>query len=226
MKFNPNLYDGINRRITQVFGANRWAYLKYGLLGHDGTDFAVPTGTGINAVLDGYVLWAKWNGAYGNEVRLAHSGGSQTCYAHLKSFSVKAGQTVKGGQRIGISDNTGNSSGPHLHFGFRPPHFNQNNGYKGWVNPLPYFSQDVPGESAPSSTKLTPVISTPAPTAPKPGFPKNVTTTTTLNNRMGPGTGYRIFEVLPKGRVVKVVSLSNGWYKTAGGHYISAAYTK
>ncbi|CAL9515983.1 M23 family metallopeptidase [Streptomyces sp. enrichment culture] len=91
---------------------------------HSGQDYAVPTGTPVVAVHGGTVVKAGGNGAgdgpaYGNAVVVKHSNGKYSQYAHLSSVNVKAGQVVKTGQKIALSGNTGNSSGPHLHFEIR-----------------------------------------------------------------------------------------------------------
>ncbi|MEU5162973.1 LysM peptidoglycan-binding domain-containing M23 family metallopeptidase [Streptomyces sp. NPDC020875] len=86
---------------------------------HTGVDFAVPTGTGIKSIGPGTVVSAGWAGAYGNEVVIKHTDGTYSQYAHLSSLSVAAGQTVSGGQQIGLAGSTGNSSGPHLHLEVR-----------------------------------------------------------------------------------------------------------
>ncbi|KOU57116.1 peptidase [Streptomyces sp. MMG1533] len=86
---------------------------------HTGVDFAVPTGTSVQAVAAGEVVTAGWGGSFGYQVVIRHSDGRYTQYAHLSAISVKAGQTVGGGRRIGRSGSTGNSTGPHLHFEVR-----------------------------------------------------------------------------------------------------------
>ncbi|MFD5708944.1 peptidase [Streptomyces pharetrae CZA14] len=86
---------------------------------HTGVDFPVPTGTSIKAVAPGRVVSAGWGGSFGYEVVIRHGDGRYTQYAHLSAISVKAGQSVGGGQRIGRAGSTGNSSGPHLHFEVR-----------------------------------------------------------------------------------------------------------
>lgn len=83
---------------------------------HTGLDFVGALGSPIYAAADGTVVSAKPEGAYGNMVKIKHADGSRTLYAHLTSFSVKKGDTVERGQRIGSLGSTGNSSGPHLHF--------------------------------------------------------------------------------------------------------------
>ena len=60
---------------------------------------------------------ASYNGGYGNYVEIDHGRGLVSFYAHLKSFAVKAGAQVEQGQQIARSDNTGTSTGAHLHFG-------------------------------------------------------------------------------------------------------------
>ncbi|UQX04062.1 transglycosylase family protein [Streptomyces sp. RerS4] len=101
---------------------------------HTGVDFPVPTGTSIKAVGSGTVESAGWAGAYGYQVVIRHSDGRYSQYAHLSALGVKAGQQVSGGQRIGRSGSTGNSSGPHLHFEMR-----SGPGYGSDIDPLKYL---------------------------------------------------------------------------------------
>lgn len=86
---------------------------------HTGVDFPVPTGTSVKAVAAGHVVAAGWGGSFGYQVVIRHSDGRYTQYAHLSAISVRAGQSVSGGQRIGRSGATGNVTGPHLHFEVR-----------------------------------------------------------------------------------------------------------
>ncbi|MDC0766628.1 transglycosylase family protein [Streptomyces sp. HD] len=86
---------------------------------HTGVDFPVPTGTSVKSVGAGQVVSAGWGGSFGYQVVIRHSDGRYTQYAHLSAISVKAGQSVGAGQRIGRSGSTGNSTGPHLHFEVR-----------------------------------------------------------------------------------------------------------
>ncbi|MGY1500022.1 M23 family metallopeptidase [Streptomyces sp. QTS52] len=91
---------------------------------HSGQDFAVPSGTKVVAAHGGTVVKAGGNGAgdgpaYGNAVVIKHGNGTYSQYAHLSRIDVKVGQVVATGQRIALSGNTGNSSGPHLHFEIR-----------------------------------------------------------------------------------------------------------
>jgi murein DD-endopeptidase MepM/ murein hydrolase activator NlpD len=91
---------------------------------HSGQDFAVPIGTDVVATHGGTVVKAGGNGAgdgpaYGNAIVIKHGNGTYSQYAHLSKINVKIGQVVKTGQSIAKSGNTGNSSGPHLHFEIR-----------------------------------------------------------------------------------------------------------
>ncbi|WP_413757721.1 M23 family metallopeptidase [Streptomyces sp. MMBL 11-3] len=91
---------------------------------HSGQDFAVSSGTPVVAAHGGTVVKAGGNGAgdgpaYGNAVVIKHGNGTYSQYAHLSRIDVRIGQTVGTGQRIALSGNTGNSSGPHLHFEIR-----------------------------------------------------------------------------------------------------------
>ncbi|WP_315335385.1 M23 family metallopeptidase [Pseudomonas grimontii] len=87
-------------------------------------DIAMPEGTPIIVARSGVVVKiensqiGRGNDASGNFVRVQHDDGSQGVYLHLKqgSVSVRAGQRVAVGSALGLSGNTGNSSGPHLHF--------------------------------------------------------------------------------------------------------------
>jgi murein DD-endopeptidase MepM/ murein hydrolase activator NlpD len=86
---------------------------------HTGVDLAAPVGTPVLAANSGAVIFAGWNSwGYGNTVVLAH-GPYLTLYGHMSSINVGCGQLVSVGQVIGAVGNTGNSSGPHLHFEIR-----------------------------------------------------------------------------------------------------------
>lgn len=86
---------------------------------HTGVDFAVPTGTSVRAVAAGRVVSAGWGGSYGYQVVIRHHDGRYSQYGHLSAISVRPGQTVAAGSRIGRSGATGNVTGPHLHFEVR-----------------------------------------------------------------------------------------------------------
>jgi murein DD-endopeptidase MepM/ murein hydrolase activator NlpD len=86
---------------------------------HAGMDIGAHTGTPVLAPADGLVVFAARNGGYGNMMIVQHSQTMTTVYGHLKSYIAKKGQYVKRGQVIALSDNTGWSTGPHLHFEVR-----------------------------------------------------------------------------------------------------------
>ena len=89
--------------------------------GHRAIDVGSWTGSPIKAADSGYVVIAGggWNGGYGNHVVVDHGNGFTTLYAHLNSIYVRAGENVSRGEQIGTVGNTGNSTGPHLHFEIR-----------------------------------------------------------------------------------------------------------
>ncbi|WP_077796454.1 transglycosylase family protein [Streptomyces sp. JHA26] len=101
---------------------------------HTGVDFPVPTGTSVKSVAAGRVVSAGWGGSYGYQVVVRHADGRYSQYAHLSAISVKDGQSVGAGQRIGRSGATGNVTGPHLHFEVRT-----GPGFGSDVDPLAYL---------------------------------------------------------------------------------------
>ncbi len=88
----------------------RWGRL------HGGVDLAVSEGTPVYASDNGKVIFAGSGGGYGNYVILDHNNGFKTLYAHNSDLLVSAGDIVAQGDKIALSGNTGNSTGPHLHF--------------------------------------------------------------------------------------------------------------
>lgn len=101
-----------NFRYTSGFG-RRWGRM------HEGIDMAGPVGTPIYSTGDGVVTFAGRQGAYGNLIKIRHELGTETRYAHLNRISVRVGQRVSQGERIGDMGNTGRSTGPHLHYEVR-----------------------------------------------------------------------------------------------------------
>ncbi|WP_413808920.1 M23 family metallopeptidase [Streptomyces sp. OE57] len=97
---------------------------------HTGIDFPVSYGTPVMAATDGTVK-AQWNDAYGNMVVLTSPDGTETWYCHLSSAKIRSG-TVKAGETIAYSGNSGNSTGPHLHFEVHP-------GGGAAIDPLPWL---------------------------------------------------------------------------------------
>ncbi|MFJ7901154.1 M23 family metallopeptidase [Streptomyces sp. NPDC096198] len=98
---------------------------------HTGIDFPVSYGTTVMAATDGTVR-TQWNSAYGNMLILTAKDGTETWYCHLSRYQVATGASVKAGEPIAFSGNSGNSTGPHLHFEVRP-----NGGAA--VDPLPWL---------------------------------------------------------------------------------------
>ncbi|MCZ9354399.1 M23 family metallopeptidase [Streptomyces mutabilis] len=86
---------------------------------HSGIDFPVSYGTTVMAATDGTVR-TQYNSAYGNMMIVTAKDGTETWYCHLSSYQVPSGTTVKAGDAIAFSGNSGNSTGPHLHFEVRP----------------------------------------------------------------------------------------------------------
>ncbi|WP_406382273.1 M23 family metallopeptidase [Streptomyces sp. NBC_01618] len=124
--------------LSASFGndGSRWAHK------HSGQDFAVPIGTKVEAVHGGTVVKAGPNGggdgpAYGNAVVIKHANGTYSQYAHLSRIDVRIGETVKTGEKIALSGNTGNSSGPHLHFEIR-----HTANYGSAVNPVSFLHKE------------------------------------------------------------------------------------
>ncbi len=129
---NSNSFNGYiwpaKGTFTSGFG---WRWGKM----HKGIDIAAPIGTPIMAAASGEVIFAGWNsGGYGNLVKLKHTDGSITLYAHNNRIYVRKGQRIKQGQQIAEMGSTGYSTGPHLHFEIRL------NGRVS-VNPIAYLSK-------------------------------------------------------------------------------------
>lgn len=108
------------RNVTSVYGMRTNPVTGVYKL-HAGIDIAAPgvDGTITVAAKSGTVVYAGYVEGYGNLVVLAHENGIETRYAHLATYIVSTGQRVNAGQRIGLVGNTGNSTGPHLHFEVR-----------------------------------------------------------------------------------------------------------
>jgi len=116
------------RYITSYFGMRKDP-ISGVLQFHDGVDFRADTGTTVMASLDGTISVVGESWLYGKYIIISHSNGYKTLYGHLSSASVRQGDRVARGRKIGESGNTGYSTGPHLHFGM----YDKNNKL---VNPL------------------------------------------------------------------------------------------
>ena len=96
---------------------SRYGWRRSGF--HTGIDYALSYGSPIYASEDGVVTCAQWSGNYGYLVKIQHSGGFETRYAHCSRFAVSVGDEVKKGDVISYVGSTGNSTGPHVHLEIR-----------------------------------------------------------------------------------------------------------
>lgn len=125
---------------SQGFGENPAIYAQFNLAGHNGLDWGCPQGTHVYAAHDGIaVQGSDSSGGVGITVNGLEC---KTVYWHLSKI-MKTGD-VKAGDLIGLSGNTGFSTGPHLHFGLKLTDtngkvLNRNNGFDGAVDPSPYL---------------------------------------------------------------------------------------
>jgi len=135
IKLRKNLFEG-NGYLTQRFGEHPEWYGVYGLLGHNGIDYGIPTGRELYSCIYGVCTERAYDeNGYGNYVKIENDE-CGVIYAHLKEFKVKVGDKIAAGTILGLSDNTGNSTGPHLHFGVFPKPRDRTNGYAGYIDPL------------------------------------------------------------------------------------------
>jgi murein DD-endopeptidase MepM/ murein hydrolase activator NlpD len=135
---------------TQRFGERPNFYANLGSpKGHNGMDFRTKQQSGewtvpVYATMKGVVSEVDenvWNGKF---VRIDHPNGFQSVYLHLSETSVETGQEIDQGQKIAISGNTGGASeAPHLHFGYRPIKFEKDNGAMGYIDPAPFFIDEI-----------------------------------------------------------------------------------
>jgi len=142
-------------KITQLYGRNPAAYMPFGLKGHEGLDLRAANGSRVRAGAKGIVYRVEDNpnsGAYGIHVRIkseASDGVFSHIYAHFEKTLVKEGDIVEAGQDIGLADNTGNSSGAHLHVTLKLDGADARGA--SWIekddiiDPTPYFSDIFPG---------------------------------------------------------------------------------
>lgn len=84
--------------------------------GHHGVDIGLPVGEPVHCAFSGIVRVATRMGGYGNCIVVRHPNGLETLYGHLSKINVQPNQQVEVGEVIGLGGNTGNSTGPHLHF--------------------------------------------------------------------------------------------------------------
>ncbi len=119
---NPDIYP-INKdklvSVAQLFGVEFKNPITQKVMIHGGVDLEAEEGIAVYSTADGEVVSATNNGGWGNLIVVDHGNGFETWYAHLKDFAVEKGDKVTKGQEIGFVGNTGNSTGPHLHYEIR-----------------------------------------------------------------------------------------------------------
>lgn len=116
--FSEGFAIPLDSYITSIYGARR-VFNKKKVTKHLGTDFRAAIGTPIPAANSGRVVVSRDLFYTGNTVTIDHGLGIFTVYGHLSKMLVKEGDSVKKGQRIAFSGNTGRTSGPHLHWGIK-----------------------------------------------------------------------------------------------------------
>ena len=123
----------VTGEITSYFGYRSSGSTNgIGSTNHQGLDIGVPMDSDVAAADGGKVVEAGWTGGYGNYVEIDHGNGRRTVYGHLDGYYVQKGDVVSKGDVIALSGSTGNSTGPHLHFGVK-----ENNKF---VDPMMYFN--------------------------------------------------------------------------------------
>lgn len=111
IKANYSLIKPLEGQITSRFGLRENVNPKY----HTGIDIAENQGTVIVAAMEGTVELVSGEGNYGNHFKITN-GEISTLYAHCKTIYIKEGETIKQGQQVAEVGETGNATGPHLHF--------------------------------------------------------------------------------------------------------------
>ena len=210
-------------KISQPFGTNPDGYpdfyKQFGFKGHNGIDFYGVMNDYIFATCEGHVTVAHYDSTgYGNLTVIVDKEGGQHYYGHQNAICINVGADVKAGQHIGYMGNTGNvignaySDGTHLHYGYRPAGYDKNNGYGGFVDPMPYFRNEIiPTQSSPIESAN--------------GWAEIVCED---GANVRDEAGGKFVTWLPKGiRVYKVgeCKTANGlvWEKINGGYYVARA---
>lgn len=210
-----------------------WRFTNaFGPPGHYGFDFGIDEGTPVMAARSGEVLLVdadgEYNNGYGNYITLWHDAARTpsgvwkatqfTLYAHLSRVTVKNGDPVTAGQVIGFSGNTGNSTGPHLHF---------------QVQEVKYPVATRPAETSGTCIDPYPLLCnleaetvtpppTPGPTPTGLTLPGKIITTATdgLNLRPGPGTNFKPYRLLPVGTQLDGIEVVVDWVKVTVAFYV------
>ena len=115
-EMTPNVWPTNSTYVTSEFGRRYNPFDGTTSDWHGGLDIGDDYGAPIYATASGYVEQSGWYGGYGRYVRISHDYGYQTCYGHMSSINVSAGEYVKKGEVIGYVGSSGYSTGPHLHY--------------------------------------------------------------------------------------------------------------
>lgn len=118
--FNPVMQEDWTKLISSNFGS-RLHPIDGTVRQHNGVDIAVPEGTRLYSACSGTVTTARYSDSAGYMVTVTAENGYQVTFMHMKSYVVAANQTIQAGQFVGLSGNTGNSTGPHLHLAVQTP---------------------------------------------------------------------------------------------------------
>jgi septal ring factor EnvC (AmiA/AmiB activator) len=130
--------------LTQVFGVNPQMYAQFGLKGHNGLDYGLPNSTKVLAPHNGKVIESTLDTkGYGLYVKIENSI-EGSLLAHCKELRVGVGDIVEEGQLVALSDNSGNSTGPHLHWGYYRIPRDRKNGYAGFIDQTPFLNPPCP----------------------------------------------------------------------------------
>jgi len=222
--------------ITQEFGSTAFDYTPYGLKGHHGVDYGIGAGTPVYAPESG-VIEKSANGIVDKYTGRGAAGETITMVGntmehwlmHLQRRLVTAGQRVNEGDLIGYTDNTGVSTGNHLHWGTRPLNPDLNNGYRGFTNPADWLFKPAPTTTTPQ----------PAPVIALQPTQRLLINTDGVNQREQPNATSRIVQAWPYEKDDNVYNFkgfvrgqdpygkgNNIWFVGAksGGYFYSGAF--
>jgi murein DD-endopeptidase MepM/ murein hydrolase activator NlpD len=116
--YTPMGYPRVSS-LTSFFGYRSDPFNSADAEFHPGIDFKGNRGDAARCTANGRVVFAGWYGGYGNCVRIAHANNFETLYGHLSRITVKVGQEVTVGDKVGEVGSTGHSTGNHLHYEIR-----------------------------------------------------------------------------------------------------------
>jgi len=134
---NPTSYSASIPNIRPLIGAITSAFgfrlhpIYNDIRFHSGIDFSAAEGTRVHSTGDGVVAFSGYDRGYGQKITINHGYGFKTIYAHLSKSLVRQGERVSRGEIIALSGNTGDSTGPHLHYEVKKNNVT--------VNPTAYF---------------------------------------------------------------------------------------